>query len=132
MKIDITQNPPADLFRKRRPYIRVATVLLVLVLCGVSLGLYGIFTDKPYGVLLEDVALGLFVVPSIIFVYFGGKLQAYKKLSVEQTKELDGFRQDDPVIDAYCAKVVASGRKPVMAEYEACKDRVEDREFKEQ
>lgn len=126
MKIDINSGPPADIFRDRRKYLWVAGGLLAMASCGLLLAAYAIYSDAPSSERLEDTALALFVGPGLVFVYFAAKLQAYKRLSPEQKKELADLGSKHPEIATYCALVAKAGREVIFAEYEACKDRDED------
>ena len=126
MKIDITREPPVDIFRDRGKYLRISAVLLSLVVCGLLLVVYGVVSDIPQSDTLETAALILIVIPGLVFVYFGQKLQAYKRLNPEQKKKLADLGRIHPEIATYCALVAKIGREPIFAEYEACKDRVED------
>ena len=126
MKIDITDKPPEDIFKDRGKYIRIAVALLSLVVCGILLAVYGIVADIPQSDTLETASLVLIVAPGLVFVYFGQKLQAYKRLNPEQKKKLADLGRQHPEIAAYCALVEKTGRQPIFAEYEACLDLVED------
>ncbi|MFH1215445.1 MAG: hypothetical protein V1706_02985 [Pseudomonadota bacterium] len=126
MKIDITQKPPTDIFRDRGKHLRISITLLSMAACGMLLILYVVFSDTPQSDTMETAGLALFVVPALIFVYFGEKLKAYKKLGPEQKKELAALGRKHPVISTYLARVEKEGRNPIFAEYEACKDWVED------
>ena len=126
MKIDINQAPPADIFRDRAKYIKIAFVLLALALGGLGLMVYGFVSAAPSSESLETMALVLFVGPAVLFVYFGGKLQAYKKLNPVQSKELADLAERHPEIATYCNRLQQSGRPPIHAEFEACQDRAEE------
>lgn len=126
MEIDITREPPADIYRERPKYLRIAVALLALAGCGILLAAYAIFSDTPFSSKLEDAALALFAGPGLVFVYFAAKLQAYKGLSPEQEKELVELGRKHSEIATYCALVAKAGRKVIFAEYEACRDRDED------
>ena len=126
MKIDITREPPTDIFRNMGKYRLIAIVLLTLSGCGMLLAAYAIFSDTPYSAKLETAAFTLFVGPILVFSYFGEKLQAYKRLTPEQEKELADLGRQHPEIRAYCTLVAAAGRQPILAEYEACQTRAED------
>jgi hypothetical protein len=126
MKIDITKEPPVDIFRDRGKHLRISFVLLALVLCGGGLIVYGLVSDTPQNEFLETLVLALFVVPAMAFVYFGEKLQDYKKLNPGQQKELADLGRKHPEITTYCALVAKQGRVIVHAEYEACKYYDED------
>lgn len=126
MHIDITATPPADIFRHRRRTLWLAGLFLGLAGGGGLLALYAIYSTAPYSRTLEDVALGLLVGPGLVFVYFGEKLQAYKKLTPAQEKELAALSQKHPEIAAYCSLLSRSGRAPILAEFEACQARAEE------
>lgn len=126
MNIDITTKPPIDIFQHRGKYLWISIVLLSLVVCGLLLMGYGVISDTPHSEKLETAALILFVGPGLIFVYFGGKLRDYKRLGPVQKKELADFCRKYPEISTYCALVGKEGRAPIWAEYEACRDWVED------
>lgn len=126
MKIDITCEPPADIFRDRGKYLRISVALLSLVVCGMLLMVYGVVSDSAHSESLETAALTLFVGPALIFVYFGGKLRDYKKLVPDQKKELDDLGRKHLEISTYCGLVTKQGREPIFAEYEACKEWVEN------
>jgi hypothetical protein len=127
MKIDLNREPPADIFRNRDKYILISIVLLVLALCGLGLMAYGIVSDIPSSETLETLALALFAGPAVIFVYIGGKLQAYKKLNPEQQQELEKLAAKHSEIAAYCSLVARQGRTVVHVEYEAGKELDEER-----
>lgn len=122
MKIDITCEPPADIYRNRGMYMLIAGILLALSCSGVLLGVYLIVSEAPLNEYLETVALALFVAPTPIFFYFGEKVQAYKRLSADEGKEMVELGLQHPEIATYCALVAEAGRQPIMAEYEACKE----------
>lgn len=126
MKIDISREPPVEIYRERPKYLWIAGALLALAGCGLLLGAYAIFSDTPFSSRLEDAALALFAGPGLVFVYFAAKLQAYKGLSPEQENELAELGRKHPEIATYCALVVKAGRKAVFAEYEACKELDDD------
>ncbi len=122
MEIDITKAPPADIFRYRVRHIRISAVLLFLAACGLLLIVYGITVAPAQSTFLETVALSLLVGPALLFVYYGGKLNAYKGLSAEQKKELIFLGLRHLPIAAYCRQVAGLGRELTFAEYEACKE----------
>lgn len=126
MKIDIHSEPPADIFRDRGKYIWISVALLSLVVCGMLLMAYGILSDAQFDETMETVALSLFVGPGLIFVYFGGKLREYKRLTPDQKNELAELGRKHPEISTYCALVAKEGREPILVEYEASKDFVDD------
>jgi len=128
MEIDITGEPPADIFRDRGKYLLASIVLLFLVVCGILLMVYGIVSETLAAETMETietVALALVVGPGLIFVYSGGKLRAYKRLGPEEKKELVELGRKHAEISAYCMKVAKEGREPIFAEYEACRDWVD-------
>lgn len=120
MKIDITREPPADIFRNRGKNLWAFIVLLTLGSCGVLLGVYAILSDTRFYENLETVSLALFVGAALLITYIGEKLQAYKSLTPDQKKELADLGWKHPEIELYCALVTKAGRQPIRAEYEAC------------
>lgn len=126
MYIDITQDPPADVFPAKRKYQRSIPFLLALICSAILLAAFQIFFGSAYGGLLEDIALVLFVVPALVFFYVGEKLHDYKTLSPKEEKQIEEFCRQDPAVAAYCAKVTTMERKLVKAEYDACKSHVKD------
>ncbi|MBU0479919.1 MAG: hypothetical protein KKG47_02335 [Proteobacteria bacterium] len=130
MKIDITRKPPADLFKNHGRYRLGAALFLAPSLCGLLLIAWIILSDSPPSDTLEMVAFGLFVVPVLGFSFFGGKLQAYKGLNPAEIKELAALMEKHPEVREYCAKVTETGRQPIMAEFEACREWAEDVDFK--
>ena len=125
MHIDITSAPPPDIFRERGKYLRFAIASLLLAGCGVLLAVYAVFSNVPYSKSLENVALGLFAGPGLVFVYFTEKLMAYRGLTQEQDRELTDLGQKSPEVAAYCNMIVKEGRPSIMAEFEACQAWVE-------
>lgn len=125
MKIDIHHTPPQIPFKNRTLYICIFVLFLALFSCGIGIAIYTTLSDTPYYELLENVALVLFIVPPLIIAYFGGKLQAYKKLTPPQRQELEEWCANYEEIRKYCQLVAKTGRKPVRAEYEASLDWVE-------
>ncbi|MBI5556112.1 MAG: hypothetical protein HY885_00580 [Deltaproteobacteria bacterium] len=130
MKIDITHEPPADIFQDRGKYLRISAALLSLVFCGMLLIVYVLFADAASSKNLETAGLALFIGPALIFVYFCEKLQDYKKLNPDQKKELAALGQKHPEIATYCGLVAKANREPVFAEYEASKEWAEDSGYK--
>jgi hypothetical protein len=122
MKIDITREPPADIFRHRGKYLGICLALLFLVGCGALLMGYGIFTDAAASEIRDNAGLALFIGAALVFAYFSEKLKAYKKLGPDQKKELAELAGKHAVIAAYCALVAKEGREPIYGEYEACRD----------
>jgi hypothetical protein len=120
MKIDITREPPADIFRDRVKYIALFCIFLTLAAIGMSLGGYAILSDTRYYDLLETVSLVLFVGASPVIFYFGEKLQKYKRLTLEEENELADLVLAHAEIKVYCGLVAKAGRQPIKAEYEAC------------
>lgn len=120
MIIDITAAPPADIFQDRARYIWLSVASLTFAVCGVLLAVYALFFGPAPNETLETFSLVLFVGPGLFFVYFAEKLQAYKRLTPQQTKELADLGRAHPEIAAYCALVAKAGRPPILAEYEAC------------
>ncbi len=130
MKIDITREPPADIFRNRGKYLWTFIALLTLGGCGVLLGVYAILSETMYYEKLETASLTIFVGAALLIFYIGEKLQAYKSLTPDQKKELADMVQKHPEIKVYCALVTKAGRQPIRAEYEACQTRAEDENLK--
>lgn len=120
MKIDITCEPPADIFRNRGKYLWAFILLLILGSCGVLLGVYAILSDTRYYENLETVSLALFVGAALLISYVGEKFQAYKSLTPDQKKEVVDLGWKHPEIEVYCALVSKAGRQLIKAEYEAC------------
>ncbi|RJX27685.1 MAG: hypothetical protein C4531_13305 [Desulfurivibrio sp.] len=126
MKIDITREPPTDVYRNRGKYILIAIVLLSLAVCGILLMVYGFVSDTPPSDTLEKAALTLLLGPALIFVYFGGKLRAYIRMNQAEKKELDELCRKHAEIAAYCGQVARQGREPILAEYHACQEWAEN------
>jgi len=126
MYINIIHDPPTDVLEIKKKYLRIIPYLLALVLCGILLALAQIFFGLAQGDLVENIALVLFVGPGLVFFYFAEKLHDHKQLTAKQEKEIEDFRQKDPLIAVYCAKVALLGRRLIKAEYDACKARIED------
>ncbi len=120
MHIDINCAPPSDIFRNRGRYIRIAIALLTLSLGGVALAGYAMLSATPHSDNLETAALVLFVGPALVFVFFGEKLQGYKRLTPEQEQVLVELGKKHTEIAGYCAQVVSTGRRLIQAEFEAC------------
>ena len=127
MDINITQDPPADVFQTKRKYRRIIPFLLALIFCAILIAVFQVVFGSAHGDLLENIALVLFVAPALVFFYFTEKLHDYKTLSPEQEREMEEFCRQDQDVAAYCAKVSMMDRKPVKAEYDACKAQVKDR-----
>lgn len=125
MQIDISREPPADIYQGRTRYLWIAGTLLALAVAGGLLAAYAIFSTTPYSERLENAALALIAGPGLLFAYFGEKLQAYKRLNPAQEKELAAMARLHPEIAAYCGQVAKAGRAPVLAEFEACQARAE-------
>jgi len=96
MKIDILHKPPVDIFKNRRNYTLFFIALLSLASFGLLLGVYAIIADTSYYKQLETAALVFFVAPATFIAYFGEKLQAYKKLTPPERKEMDELGQKHP------------------------------------
>ncbi|MHB1014713.1 MAG: hypothetical protein ACYC2W_05470 [Desulfurivibrionaceae bacterium] len=126
MYINITQDPPADVVETKKRYLRIIPYLLALIFCGILLAVFQVVFGSPHGDLVENTALVLFVGPGLAFFYFAEKLHDHKALSPKQEKEIEGFCRQDHLIAAYYAKVSLLDRKPIKAEYDAFKARVED------
>jgi predicted membrane channel-forming protein YqfA (hemolysin III family) len=127
MDINITQDPPADVFQTKSKYRRIIPYLLAMIFCAILLAGYQIVFGSIHGTVIENIALVFFVGPALVFFYCVEKLHDYKTLSSEQEKEMEKFCKQDQDIAAYCAKVSMMGRKLVKAEYDACKAQVGDR-----
>ena len=126
MQIDITREPPVDIFQDRGKYIRISAAMLGLVLCSLLVGVYAFVADTRYSERLETVALVLFVGPGLLFAYFVEKLQAYKRLTPQQARELAELSRTHGEIGTYCTLVAKTGRLPILAEFEACQSRTEE------
>ena len=126
MYINITQDPPADVVETKKKYLRLIPILLALICCGILLALFLFFFGSTHEELIENTALALFVGPGLVFFYFAEKLHDHKTLSAKQEKKVEEFCRQDHLIAAYCAKVSMLDRKPIMAEYDAFKSRIED------
>lgn len=126
MKIDITKEPPVDIFRHRGKFKLIACSCLLLSACGILLAAYAVFSDTPHSEKLESVAFSLFIGPALVFSYFGEKLQGYKRLTTEQEEELADFTRRYPEIKSYRELVARAGRPPILAEFEACQAWAED------
>lgn len=126
MDINITQDPPADVFQTKRKYRRIIPFLPALIVCAILLAVFQIVFGSAHGDLLENIALVLFVGPALVFFYCVEKLHDYKTLSPQQEKEMEEFCRQDHDIAAYCTKVSMMERKLVKAEYDACKSQIED------
>jgi len=126
MKIDITHEPPADIFLNRGKYLWSFIILLILGGGGVLLGVYTIFSDTMYYENLETASLAILVGAAVLISYMGEKLQAYKSLTLDQKKELADMVRTHPEIEVYCALVTKAGRQPIRAEYEVCQNWAED------
>ena len=90
------------------------------------LGVYAIFSDTIYYENLETASLATFVGAAVLISYIGEKLQAYKRLTLNQKKELADMVRKHPKIEVYCALVMKACRQPIRAEYEACQNWAED------
>jgi len=128
MKIDINREPPADIFKDRGRYTWIFIVLLASACFGLLLGVYAVVADTRYYEQLETAALTFFVGAAIFLFYFGEKLQAYKKLSPNQKKELAGLCDKYFEIRGYCDLVAKADRQVIFAEYEACQAWAEEKE----
>lgn len=132
MKIDISQAPPADIFKHRGKYLWISVLILSLALCGVLLIAYGILSEGTAGETLEKTALGLLFGPAVLFTYFGAKLRAYKGLAPQEKEELIVLSLKYPEISTYLKLVSDQDRQPIFAEYEACMEWAENEEHKRQ
>ena len=120
MQIDIRCEPPVGMFLAKSKYVRNVVVLLGVIVCAVLLGVYLVVTDTPHGDLPENLVLALFVGAVAIFCYYAEKLHDYRLLTEAQAKELETLCVKHPEIAAYCERVAKTGRKTILAEYEAC------------
>ncbi|MGW8193411.1 MAG: hypothetical protein ACWGOX_04025 [Desulforhopalus sp.] len=120
MKIDILTAPDADIMRDRKRYAVFFTCFLVLACLGLGIGAYAIYFNAHHYDNLENIALVCFVGASLFISYFGGKLQAYKRLYPPHKEKLAELREHHPVIDTYCRQVEALKRPMIKAEFEAC------------
>jgi len=92
----------------------------------VLLVVYAVLSGTQQSETMETIALALIVAPALPFFYFGEKVQAYKRLSEGQAKELADLGRRHPEIKAYCLLVAQAGRPPILAEFEACQTWVEE------
>jgi len=127
MDINITQDPPADIFQTKRKYRRIILFLPALIFCAILLAVFQVVFGSAHGDLLENIALVLFVGPALVFYYFVEQLHDYKTLSPKQEREMEEFCRQDHDIAAYCVRVSMMDRKLVKAEYDVCKEQVKDR-----
>ena len=126
MKIDITHEPPADIFRNKGKYAMLLIASIVLASCGLGLAAYSILSNSPHNATLEMVAFAIIVVSVAGFSFSGEKLQAFKRLTSDQMKELADLGLEHPEIKTYCTLVAKGGRQPIMGEYDACKALADD------
>lgn len=119
MHIDITGDPPSDVLRSKKRYLKISFSLLGVVLLAVLLGVLRVVFDFGHDALLEDIAVGLFVGAGFVFVYFGEKLNEHKELSKTQKVKIAELRRLHQDIDLYCRKVAAMDRGLIDAEYDA-------------
>jgi hypothetical protein len=129
MTIDITREPPTDIFRNRSRYRLFTFVSLGLSVCGLLLAAYAILSTASHSELLETVAFSLFVGPALAFGYFGEKLRAYKRLTPMEEKELADMNLKHAEIKVYCDLVAKAGRQPTSAEFESCQAWAKDAEL---
>lgn len=120
MKIDITGQPPVDIFKDRPKHLWSSVILLSLAGCALLIMAYGILSDVQQSEMLENISLALLVGSAIVFTYSGAKLNAYKGLSDAQKNNLARLGRKYAEIDRYCKLVEQQGRQPIHAEYEAC------------
>ncbi|HIJ90114.1 MAG: hypothetical protein OEV89_05040 [Desulfobulbaceae bacterium] len=126
MHITITQDPPDDVIQTKRRYLRIIPILLALIFCAILLALFMAFFGSTHEALLENIALALFAGPGLLFFYFAEKLHDHRSLSPKKEKEVEEFCRKDPDIAAYCAKLATMERKPIKAEYDAFKARIDE------
>lgn len=122
MKIDITKQPDSDIFRDRKKYILWFCFFMFLVGIAIAIGVFAVYYDTSHYENIDNYALGILALASLGVTWSGNKLQSYKKLFPPQFEKLTELRAKHPVIETYCAKVQASGRRFIRAEYEACVD----------
>jgi len=127
MDICISQDPPPDVLQAKRKYLRIIPYLVGLIFSAIVLAAYQIIFGSSYGALVENVAIALFVGPSLVLFYVVEQLHDYKTLSVEQEKEMEAFCRQDHAVAAYCAKVSITGRRLIKAEYDACQSWMKER-----
>lgn len=120
MMIDIGLAPPADIFKNRRKLIALFLTLLAVVLLGLLLGAYAVFSETGFYEQLEILSVVLFVAPSPFVAFVGEKLQEYKKVTPPQLDKLLVMRLQHPEVRTYCDRVAQQGRHLIRAEYEAC------------
>lgn len=120
MKIDILQGPPDNIFKDRQKYIIIFVGLLAIACFGLLIGAYTIVTNTPYYEQFEILALVLFVAPSPFAVYFGEKLQEYKRLTPPQKEELAALAEQHSEVETYYNLISKADRYPIRVEYEAC------------
>lgn len=126
MKIDIRNGPPDNIFKDRRRYIIIFVGLLIIACFGLMTGAYAILTNTSYYEQAEILALVLFVAPSPFAVYFGEKLQQYKRLTPPQQEELAALAEQHPEIETYYNLISKADRYPIRVEYEACQAWAQD------
>ncbi len=119
MRIDITADPPTDVLKSKKRYLRISLALLGVVLFAVLLGVIRVVFDSGYDALLENAALVLFVGAGFVFVYFAEKLNEHKPLSKEQQGKVEKLCRQHQEIDRYCRKVAAMNRVLIVAELDA-------------
>lgn len=124
MYINISQDPPTNVFETKRKYLRILPLLLAPIFCAILLAVFLVFFDSAHATLIENIALTIFVGPGLLFFYFAEKLHDYKTLSAKEAKEVEEFCRQDHDISAYCVKVSLLKRELIKAEYDAFKSRI--------
>ena len=119
MHIDISTDPPSDVLRSKKRYLRICLALLGVVLFAVLLGVIRVVFDSGHDALLENAALVLFVGAGFVFVYFAEKLNEHKALSKAQQGKVEELCRQHQEIDRYCRKVAAMNRVLTAAEHDA-------------
>lgn len=120
MKIDILGPLPDNIFKNKGKYTLIFIGLLALFCFGLAIMIYAWVSETKYYERLEKVVLFFFIVPPLLIAYFGGKLQAYQKLTPIQVEEFNSLCEKHSEIKSYYDKVLASKRELIRAEYEAC------------
>lgn len=125
MKIDISQEPPIDIFKDQRKLIIVFSILIGLACVGILIGAYAILSNSA-NASLETWALVFFVAPAPFATFFGEKLQKYKRLTPPQVQKLSLISDEYTEVQTYLDAVKQLNRRLTRVEYQACVDWVED------
>ncbi len=130
MKRDILAPPPAEIFKNQPRYARWFVFFLALAVVGLLLGLYAYLTPaSPWYDILEKLSMILFVGSSVAIFITGEKLQAYKRLTGSQEKELACLCEKYEEIHRYHEQVQAQGRRISYGEFNALKEYGEERDL---